>query len=86
VPWRCSAKNNAFKIQIASRPQKDDWCVARCQSGFLSATYSVEFANSIAGAIALPADAGRLCRANTLSLRHDAEGASPPIPVDEADS
>ena len=46
-------KNNAFEIQIAPHPQKDDWYVARYQSGFLSATYSVEFANSITGAVAL---------------------------------
>ena len=44
---------NAFEIQIAPHPQKDDWYVARYQSGFLSATYSVEFANSITGAVAL---------------------------------
>ena len=46
-------KNNAFEIQIAPHPDKDDWYVAHYQSGFLSATYSVEFANSITGAVAL---------------------------------
>ncbi len=44
---------SAFEIQIAPHPRKDDWYVARYQSGFLSATYSVEFANSITGAVAL---------------------------------
>ena len=44
---------NAFEIQIAAHPQKADWYVARYQSGFLSATYSVEFANSITGAVSL---------------------------------
>jgi hypothetical protein len=44
---------NTFEIQIAPHPQKHDWYVARYQSGFLSATFSVEFANSITGAVAL---------------------------------
>jgi hypothetical protein len=44
---------NAFEIQIAPHPKKHDWYVAKYQSGFLSATYSVEFANSITGAVAL---------------------------------
>ena len=44
---------NTFEIQIAPHPEKSDWYVARYQSGFLSATYSVEFANSITGAVAL---------------------------------
>ena len=43
----------AFQIQIAAHPDKADWYVAKYQSGFLSATYSVEFANSITGAVAL---------------------------------
>ena len=46
-------KSNAFEIQIAAHPQKDDWYVAKYHSGFLRATYSVEFANSITGAVAL---------------------------------
>ena len=45
--------NNPFEIQIAPHPEKDDWYVAHYESGFLSATYSVEFANSITGAVAL---------------------------------
>ena len=45
--------NNAFEIQIAAHPRKHDWFVAKYESGFLSATYSVEFANSITGAVAL---------------------------------
>jgi hypothetical protein len=44
---------SAFQIQIAAHPDKADWYVAKYQSGFLSATYSVEFANSITGAVAL---------------------------------
>jgi hypothetical protein len=44
---------NAFELQIAPHPEKDDWYVARYQSGFLNATYSVEFANTITGAVAL---------------------------------
>ena len=38
-------KNNAFEIQIVPHPRKPDWYVAKYQSGFLSATYSVEFAH-----------------------------------------
>ena len=41
----------AFQIQIAAHPDKTDWYVAKYQSGFLGATYSVEFANSITGAL-----------------------------------
>ena len=44
---------NTFEIQIAPHPDKADWYVAKYHSGFLSATYSVEFANSITGAVAL---------------------------------
>lgn len=44
---------NAFQIQITPHREKPDWYVARYHSGFLSATYSVEFANSITGAVAL---------------------------------
>ena len=44
---------NAFEIQIAPHPEKNDWYVAKYRSGFLEATYSVEFANSITGAVAL---------------------------------
>ena len=44
---------NAFQIQIVPHPRKDDWYVAKYQSGFLNATYSVEFPNSITGAVAL---------------------------------
>ena len=42
-----------FEVQISSHPEKPDWYVARYQSGFLEATYTVEFANSITGAVAL---------------------------------
>ena len=45
--------NHTFEIQIAVHPQKRDWYVARYQSEFLGASYSVEFANSITGAVAL---------------------------------
>ena len=43
----------AFQIQITPHPEKDHWYVATYRSGFLEATYSVEFANSITGAVAL---------------------------------
>ncbi len=44
---------NTCEIQITPHPEKADWYVATYRSGFLSATYSVEFANSITGAVAL---------------------------------
>jgi len=44
---------NTCEVYIAAHPEKADWYVARYKSGFLSATYSVEFANSITGAVAL---------------------------------
>ena len=44
---------SAFEIQITPHPQKADWYVAKYHSGFLSATYSAEFANSITGAVGL---------------------------------
>ena len=44
---------NTCEVQITPHPQKADWYVATYRSGFLSATYSVEFANSITGAVAL---------------------------------
>ena len=44
---------SAFEIQITPHPQKRDWYVAKYQSGFLCATYSVEFPNSITGAVGL---------------------------------
>ena len=46
-------KKHTFEIQIARHHEKADWYVARYQSGFLRATYSVEFANTITGAVAL---------------------------------
>ncbi len=44
---------NTCEVQINSHPEKADWYVARYESGFLGAVYSVEFANSITGAVAL---------------------------------
>ncbi len=41
------------EVQITAHPQKADWYVATYRSGFLGAAYSVEFANSITGAVAL---------------------------------
>ena len=44
---------NTCEVQITPHPEKADWYVATYRSGFLSAAYSVEFANSITGAVAL---------------------------------
>ncbi len=44
---------NTCEVQINSHPEKADWYVARYESGFLGAVHSVEFANSITGAVAL---------------------------------
>ena len=44
---------NTCEVQITPHPEKTDWYVATYRSGFLSAAYSVEFANSITGAVAL---------------------------------
>lgn len=44
---------NVCEVQITPHSEKPDWYVARYQSAFLGATYSVEFANSITGAVAL---------------------------------
>ena len=44
---------NTCEIQITPHPEKADWYVARYESGFLGATYSVEFANTVTGAVAL---------------------------------
>ena len=44
---------NTCEVQINAHPEKADWYVATYQSGFLGAAYSVEFANSITGAVAL---------------------------------
>ncbi len=41
------------EVQITAHPEKSDWYVATYRSGFLGASYSVEFANSITGAVAL---------------------------------
>ena len=41
------------EVQITPHPEKPDWYVARYQSGFLGATYSVEFPNTVTGAVAL---------------------------------
>ena len=41
------------EVQITPHPEKTDWYVATYRSGFLGAVYSVEFANSITGAVAL---------------------------------
>ena len=42
-----------FEVQITSHPTKSDWYVARYESGFLGAAYTVEFANTVTGAVAL---------------------------------
>ena len=42
-----------FEVQITSHPTKSDWYVARYESGFLGAVYTVEFANTVTGAVAL---------------------------------
>ena len=42
-----------FEVQITGHPEKPDWYVARYQSGFLGALYTVEFANTVTGAVAL---------------------------------
>ncbi len=44
---------NTCEVRITPHPEKADWYVATYRSGFLGATYSVEFANSITGAVAL---------------------------------
>ena len=44
---------NTCEIQITPHPKKADWYVATYRSGFLGASYSVEFANTITGAVAL---------------------------------
>ena len=44
---------NTCEVQITAHPEKADWYVATYRSGFLGAAYSVEFANSITGAVAL---------------------------------
>ena len=42
-----------FEVQITGHPKKRDWYVASYESGFLGASYSVEFANTVTGAVAL---------------------------------
>ena len=44
---------NICEVQITAHPKKPDWYVARYRSGFLGATYSVEFPNTVTGAVAL---------------------------------
>ena len=44
---------NTCEVQITTHPEKPDWYLASYRSGFLGATYSVEFANSVTGAVAL---------------------------------
>ncbi len=44
---------NTCEVQITLHPKKADWYVATYRSGFLGAAYSVEFANTITGAVAL---------------------------------
>ncbi len=44
---------NTYEVRITPYPEKPDWYVATYRSGFLGASYSVEFANSITGAVAL---------------------------------
>ena len=41
------------EVQITAHPQKADWYVATYRSGFLGAAYSVEFENTVTGAVAL---------------------------------
>ena len=41
------------EVQITGHPEKSDWYVARYSSAFLGAVYSVEFANTLTGAVAL---------------------------------
>jgi len=42
-----------YEVQITGHPEKPDWYVARYSSAFLGAVYSVEFANTVTGAVAL---------------------------------
>ena len=44
---------NTCEVQITPHPEKADWYVATYRSGFLGAVYSVEFANTVIGAVAL---------------------------------
>ena len=44
---------NTCEVHITAHSKKPDWYVATYRSGFLGAIYSVEFANSITGAVAL---------------------------------
>ena len=44
---------HTYEIQITSHREKSDWYVARYESGFLGAAYTVEFANTVTGAVAL---------------------------------
>jgi hypothetical protein len=43
----------AFEVRITPHSDKPDWFIARYDSEFLGAVYSVEFANTITGAVAL---------------------------------
>ncbi len=44
---------NTCEVQITAHPEKADWYVATYRSGFLGAFYSVEFANTVTGTVAL---------------------------------
>jgi len=44
---------NTCEVRITPHPEKPDWYVARYSSDFLNAAYSVEFANTVTGAVAL---------------------------------
>jgi len=44
---------NTCEVQITPHPEKPDTYVARYQSAFLGAIYSVEFANTVMGAVGL---------------------------------
>ncbi len=44
---------NTCEVQITAHPKKPDWYVATYRSGFLGALYSVEFENTVTGAVAL---------------------------------
>jgi len=44
---------NTCEVQVTPHPKKPDWYVATYRSRFLGAAYSVEFPNTITGAVAL---------------------------------
>ena len=46
-------RSQPCEVHITPHPEKPDCYVARYQSAFLGAVYSVEFANTVMGAVAL---------------------------------